>query len=185
MEAEVTITGNVGSDVDWRQVGPPGGRASFNVACTPSIRRGEEWVDAPTLWAQVTCWRRLAENVRDSVRKGDAVIVTGRLRVERWRNEDGNWRESLVVDATAVGHDLARGKAVFERTRVRPESTEPFESDAEAERRAAEESRDLAENEALERYASELDGDTEAEPDADGVIADLTAEHAEPEEAMA
>jgi single-strand DNA-binding protein len=64
----------------------------------------------------VTAWRHLAENIRDSVRKGDAVIVHGRLRTESWTREDGQSSSTLQIEASLVGHDLCRGKGTFLRT---------------------------------------------------------------------
>jgi single-strand DNA-binding protein len=54
------------------------------------------------------------------VRKGDPVLVHGRLRTDVWEREDGHTSVSYVVEATCVGHDLSRGTAVFARA-ARPE----------------------------------------------------------------
>jgi single-strand DNA-binding protein len=67
--------------------------------------------------------------VRDSVRKGEPVIVHGRLRTDVWEREDGQSSITYVVEATYVGHDLTRGTASFDRS-VRPERAEEDESDA-------------------------------------------------------
>lgn len=115
MEATVTISGNVGSQVRFHQLEGGSGVASFPLACTPRLRREGEWVDGPTLWVQVSCWRVLAERVRDSVKRGDAVIVQGRLRPDEWIDESGSRRESLLVEATSVSHDLRRGTSMFNR----------------------------------------------------------------------
>ncbi len=61
----------------------------------------------------MTCWRTLADHVRDSVRKGEPVLVHGRLRTDVWQREDGQSSVTHVVEATYVGHDLTRGTAVF------------------------------------------------------------------------
>lgn len=155
MEAEVVISGNVGAAVEWREDERYDGRATFNLACTPSIRRGNEWVDLPTTWYRVTCWRKLAVNVQASVAKGDAVIVAGKLRMDRWLDERGAQRESYNIEATWVAHDLRRGTTAFERMRLRPDHEAPMESDHEAERLDA---LDMRELEALV-LAAEGDGD--------------------------
>jgi single-stranded DNA-binding protein len=43
-------------------------------------------------------------------------VVTGALRAHSWKNEQGEERSGLEIDAQAVGFDLSRGKAVQERT---------------------------------------------------------------------
>ncbi|KGM10137.1 single-stranded DNA-binding protein [Cellulomonas bogoriensis] len=89
---------------------------SFRVASTPRRydARAGAWQDGRTEWFTVKAFRDTAVNVAGSVRKGDPVVVHGRLRTEEWDTESGP-RTGLVVDAGAVGHDLSRGTAVFTR----------------------------------------------------------------------
>ncbi len=82
--------------------------------------RTQEWVDVRTEWFTVKAFRDLAFNLAASVRSGDPVVVTGRLRTEEWQSKDGP-RMGLVIDADAVGHDLSLGRAVFARTIHRSE----------------------------------------------------------------
>jgi single-strand DNA-binding protein len=119
-EAFVTFQGWVGNDVVYRDTAQ-GNVANFRVGSTPRIRkRSGEWVDGPTSWFSVTCWRALADNVRTSVHKGEPVLVHGRLRTDVWEREDGQSSVTYVVDATYVGHDLSRGTAAFVKS-ARPE----------------------------------------------------------------
>ncbi len=57
------------------------------------------------------------------MKKGDAVIVHGKLRSENWKREDGQVSNTLIVEASFVGHDLTRGTSVFHRS-SRPERAE-------------------------------------------------------------
>ena len=126
-EAFVTFQGWVGNEVVHRET-PQGNVANFRVGSTPRIRkRSGEWVDGPTSWFSVSCWRTLADHVRTSVRKGEPVLVHGRLRTDVWEREDGQSSVTYVVEATYVGHDLNRGTAAFVKS-TRPER---FESDDE------------------------------------------------------
>ena len=62
-EAFVTFQGWVGNEVVHRETAQ-GNVANFRVGSTPRIRkRNGEWVDGPTSWFSVTCWRTLADNV--------------------------------------------------------------------------------------------------------------------------
>lgn len=90
---------------------------SFRVATTPRWfdSRAGAWTDGRTEWITVKAFRDVALNVGSSIRKGDPVLATGRLRTEEWQGESGP-RTSLVLDVTALGHDLTRGRAVFTRT---------------------------------------------------------------------
>lgn len=104
----VTFQGWVGSEVRHRVVKETS-VASFRVGVTPRLRREGDWVDGETGWYTVTVWRTLADHVRQSIRKGDPVIVSGRLRTETWTPEEGSPSTTMLVDATLVGHDLTRG----------------------------------------------------------------------------
>ena len=77
-----------------------------------------------TSWYTVSAWRTLAEHVAESVRKGDPVVVHGRLRADVWEREGQPASVTHVVDATFVGHDLNRGTSTFLKAprRERPDA---------------------------------------------------------------
>lgn len=118
----VTFHGWVGNDVTHRNAGGVN-VVNFRVASTPRIKRKGEWMDGQTTWYAVSAWRALADNVNASVKKGDAVVVHGRLRTESWEREDGQVSTTLLVEASMVGHDLCRGTSSFVRA-PRPERPE-------------------------------------------------------------
>ena len=118
----VTFQGWVGNDVSHREVNGMT-VANLRVASTPRLKRKGQWIDGDTTWYSVSAWRALADNVRDSVKKGDAVIVHGRLRSDAWKREDGQLSSTLLVEANFVGHDLSRGTSVFLRS-TKPERPE-------------------------------------------------------------
>jgi single-strand DNA-binding protein len=120
-DSYVTIQGWVGSNVDAKDAkGVP--LATFRLGSTPRFRRDGDWVDGPTSWFTVNCWRGLANNVQASVHVGDPVIVHGRVRVDVWeRGEDQPPSVKWFVDATWVGHDMTKGISTF----LKPARPEP------------------------------------------------------------
>ena len=108
----ITFHGWTGSDVRHRTAKGVS-VATVRVAATPRIKKDGDWVDGETTWYSVTAWRTLADHLRDSLRKGDPVIVHGRLRTETWVPEGGPASTTLHVDALLVGHDLTRGITHF------------------------------------------------------------------------
>jgi single-strand DNA-binding protein len=116
-ETTVTVQGWLGNDVTTRRVGDAP-VASFRVASTPRRyhRQTETWVDGSTQWYAVSAWRALADNCQQSLRRGDPVVVHGRLTVRTWTGRDGEEQSTLEVEAVHVGHDLTRGTSRFTRT---------------------------------------------------------------------
>ena len=119
----ITFHGWTGSDVRHRTAKDVS-VATVRVAATPRIKKDGEWVDGETTWYSVTAWRTLADHLRDSIRKGDPVIVHGRLRTETWIPDDGPASTTLHVDALLVGHDLTRGITHFIKARPERASSE-------------------------------------------------------------
>jgi len=115
MDITLTLTGNLGADVESRQTKNGMTVASFNVATTPRLRRGDGWIDGATTWTRVDVFWDLAEHCARSLRKGDPVIVHGRLRTQTWTGTDNVEHTRQVLEATAVGHDLTWGTAQFQR----------------------------------------------------------------------
>lgn len=115
-ETLVTLQGWLGTDVTLRQAGETP-VASFRVACTPRRyqKKTDSWVDGTTQWFSVNAWRALAEHCERSLRRGDPVVVHGRLNAQLWSNSAGMEVTSYDVEAVVVGHDLNRGTSTFVR----------------------------------------------------------------------
>lgn len=124
-DSTITVRGWLGADVTLRQVGDAS-VASFRLACTPRRfnRRTESWSDGLTQWYTVSAWRGLADNCATSLRRGDPVVVHGRLETRTYVNNNGVEVLSFEIDAVHVGHDLSRGTTVFTRS-ARPEADAP------------------------------------------------------------
>lgn len=113
-ETTLTITGWLGGEVSLSTAGEHA-VASFRVGSTPRRFRDGRWVQGETTWYRVKAWRRLAEHVAASLRKGDPVVVHGRLTAHLWQREDGVAVTQYEVVATSVGHDLGFGTTEFVR----------------------------------------------------------------------
>ncbi len=117
MTETVTVRGFLGSDVrDFTtKDGVP--ISTFRLAST--VRRYDRdsgtWVNGNTNWYSVSSFRTLAQNTKYALQKGDPVIVTGRLRVRQWENDEGGRGTTAEIDAEAIGHDLGFGTSAFTR----------------------------------------------------------------------
>jgi single-strand DNA-binding protein len=118
-EAHISLSGYVASQPYFKETRTGVPSLTMRVAWTPRRmdRVTGEWVDAETSFLSVNCYRKLAENAAACVRKGDPVIVRGRVSVRDFEDKNGRQRTSVDVDALSVGHDLGRGVATFQRLR--------------------------------------------------------------------
>lgn len=110
------MVGHVGTDVDYRKVGSGTDLSTFRLATTPRRwdRNQRAYVDGTTSWITVQCWRTLALHVRDSIRRGDPILVIGKLKTEEWTKDDVR-NSRFVLEAITAGHDLNRGVSAFEK----------------------------------------------------------------------
>jgi single-strand DNA-binding protein len=125
MSDTITITGNLAGDPELKHTAGGLAIASFRVGSGQRRfdRASKTWVDGDTNWYAVSAFRGLAEHAHASLRRGDRVVVSGRLRIRNWDN--GTTRGTAVeIDADAVGHDLLWGTSVFTKA-ARPPAPAP------------------------------------------------------------
>jgi single-strand DNA-binding protein len=119
----ITATGNLTRDPDLTFT--QSGIARCNIAVACNERKQDEngkWLDGETTYVDVVLWRQMAENACETLQKGDAVTVTGRLRTRTYE-KDGDTRKITEVDADSVALDLRRSSAKVNRA-TRREATD-------------------------------------------------------------
>jgi single-strand DNA-binding protein len=111
MEPQVAMTGNLVSDPTRRVTAAGVVVTHIRVASTGRrFDRGRgEWVSTDPVFLSVSCWRQLGDNVAQTLKKGDSVVVTGRVTMREYDDANGGpKRQSYEVDAISVGPDLSR-----------------------------------------------------------------------------
>ena len=116
-DPQVYLTGYLAQEPKFKTVAGDISCVELRVAYTPRRRNSQtgEWSDKATTFVNVQCWRQLADNVTMSLRKGEPVLVMGRLRIRSYNDAEGKSRTAVEVEASSVGHDLTRGVAHFSR----------------------------------------------------------------------
>lgn len=123
----ITIRGRAGSVPELKVSASGTTWTRFRLASTPSRRAPDgSWENRPTIWVTVTVFRRLAEHVVASVRKGTPLTVVGELIQEEWVGADGVARGGPAVEARSVAMDLVGGgKFVWVRDEARATAGAP------------------------------------------------------------
>lgn len=79
-----------------------------------------EWVDGDACYLDIIVGGKMAENLMESVSKGDAIIVTGALTQREWVGEDGKNQKAYSIRAQSIGVS----------TRFSPASTPKFRAES-------------------------------------------------------
>jgi len=116
-ESYITVVGRVVADPQSRTTRTGVPFAAFRLAST--VRRVNretgQYEDGGTSFYNVSAFRALGANVANSLKKGEPVVVHGRLRVNQWMRADNSHATSVEIDAYSVGHDLSWGTTELRR----------------------------------------------------------------------
>lgn len=110
MLPRITIDGRLAADPELRFGQSGTAIASMRVVAADRRmnKQSGEWEDGDVLWIDVTAFKQLAENVVESVQKGDLVVITGRLKTDEWTDRETQQKRSKVtVIADTVAASLA------------------------------------------------------------------------------
>jgi single-strand DNA-binding protein len=108
------VVGNLADDPELRfNNGTP--VTNLRVAVTQRVQEGGAWRDGETSFFRVNAWRENATHLAESLRKGDRVIVLGRLRQRSWETPEGERRSVAEIEADEVGASLRWAPARPER----------------------------------------------------------------------
>jgi len=124
-EATISVSGYVATQPKggWTRDGTR--TVSMRLGWTPRRidKTTGEWTDQPSSFVSVICYRKVAENVAQCLRRGDPVVVKGNLRVREYGPENGPKRTVVEVIADTIGHDLSRGITIFKKSTGQLEKT--------------------------------------------------------------
>jgi len=128
------VTAEVGVVFDPECRFSQAGKAWAKVRVVAKDRKNENgtWVDGEALFFDVICFGRVAEHLTESVRKGDTIVVNGRLSENVWE-KDGVERRSIQVTADEIGVSLLWGEAKTERAMTDSTSSTSTKADPQEE----------------------------------------------------
>ncbi|UOQ88930.1 single-stranded DNA-binding protein [Agromyces endophyticus] len=131
MTDSITVTGIVGTDPTQKVIGDGVVITSFRLASNRRYfdKAKGTWESTETNWFTVSAFRQLGHNAGFSVRKGQHVVVQGRLRVRAWE-AGGKSGTSVDIEADAIGHDMAWCISSYVRTQSESRSAESGAGDA-------------------------------------------------------
>lgn len=96
---EVRLIGNLGRDIEVRQTPQGETVASVSLAVSESWKVGTAGNERheKTHWFEMSFWKALAQRAA-SLRKGDPIWLSGRLKNDSWVDKDGNKRSTSRIE---------------------------------------------------------------------------------------
>ena len=101
---QITVVGHVGKDPQERTVSDGVKVCDFSLAV-------DEGKDKEPLWLGVVAWRKLAEQVTTYVKKGDPLLVSGKLSVRTYTDKNKTERTAVEVIAQEIRFLSSKGLA--------------------------------------------------------------------------
>ena len=111
---QVILHGRLGRDPELRHTQSGAAVASVAIAVD---RNGK---DAGVDWIDLVAWEKTAELLEKYFRKGDEILVSGRLQARTYQDKDGNKRKAVEVVVNNI--DFCGKKADREANRETPKA---------------------------------------------------------------
>ncbi len=127
---KVILLGNVGKDPEIRST--PGGTmvASFSIATSERQKDASgNWTDK-TEWHNLVAFTKLAEIVRDYVKKGSKLYIEGRLNTRNWEDKDTKkkvYRTEIIVNDLSLLSAREEGAGGYSRAQSSSSSSASFD----------------------------------------------------------
>lgn len=96
----ITIVGRVGQD----PIKLNGGGIRLRVVSNDRVKNDAtgSWDDKNTSWWTVKAWKSLAEQAINTLKKGQEVVIMGKIYEETWTDKEGNNRTTYEVNADTI-----------------------------------------------------------------------------------
>jgi len=101
----VSFVGNMVADPELRYTGSGVPVTSFRLASNRKWKDRSGQEQEETTFMTVSAWREMAENVAETLRKGDRTVVLGKLKQGSYE-KDGVTHHTVEIDADEVGKSL-------------------------------------------------------------------------------
>ncbi len=127
----IILVGNLTRDPELKQVGA-GSVCRLSVASNRQFKNKAGVVQQEVCYVDVDVWGAQAETSRQYLQKGRAVLIEGRLKLDSWKDADGQTRSkhSIVADrvvflSSGQGAELASTDGLMESAEEAPKVAAP------------------------------------------------------------
>lgn len=99
---QATLVGNAGKDPELRYTQGGTAIAKFSLATSYGLKKPDGTWENKTTWHNIVVFGKMAEGTASRIRKGDPVLVVGRIENDEWTGQDGQKRRTTQIIADTL-----------------------------------------------------------------------------------
>jgi single-strand DNA-binding protein len=112
----ITVVGNITKEPELKFLGSGNAAVKFSIAVNKRRKGKDGEFEESTSFFDVQAYGTLAENLANSVTKGNRIVVTGEIEQRSWDDKEGNKRSTVEITASEAGPSLRWATAEITRT---------------------------------------------------------------------
>jgi single-strand DNA-binding protein len=117
----ITATGNLVFEPDFQVTQSGVSRCKMRIACNERRKNQDgTWTDGETSYFDIVLWRGLAEAAADTFKKGQPILVVGKLKVVKYEDKNGVERTTVEITADEIAAVVKASKAKATATESDP-----------------------------------------------------------------
>ncbi len=104
---QCSFVGRMGRDPEVRAI-PSGSKvAEFGIACTEKFKDANGQTQEVTEWVSVVAWKKLAEIIERIGKKGQLVLVVGKMKTKSWEDPNGikKYKTEIIASQWQILND--------------------------------------------------------------------------------
>ncbi len=108
----ITATGNLVFEPEFQVTQSGISRCKLRIACNERRKNQDNtWSDGETSYFDIVLWRGLAEAASAEFKKGQPILVVGKVRVSKYEDKNGVERTSVEITADEIAAVVKANKA--------------------------------------------------------------------------
>jgi single-strand DNA-binding protein len=108
----ITATGNLVFEPEFQVTQSGISRCKLRIACNERRKNQDNtWSDGETSYFDIVLWRGLAEAASAEFKKGQPILVIGKVRVSKYEDKNGVERTSVEITADEIAAVVKANKA--------------------------------------------------------------------------
>jgi single-strand DNA-binding protein len=112
----ITAIGNLVFEPDFGVTANGISRCKMRIACNERKKQDGEWVDGDTSFFDIIVWRGLADAAGDNFKKGQSILVVGKVKISKYEDKNGVEKQSVEILADEIAAVVKGKKSVTNPT---------------------------------------------------------------------